>query len=217
MRRHDASGVDNVTITVDVGERRSGVPRLLAELGLEVELVTLAVGDYAIGTRVVERKTVADLGHSLADHRLWSQIAALRRDSRRAYLMVEGNDLDGGTTPPRALRGALLKVLDNGIRLLRTESPSDSALWLYVLARQEHRRLEHRATSHVGRRPIVVSPVGLLSAIPGVGIDHAKALIDEFGSIATIAVTSERELQSIRGVGPERARAIIRVLTRAQP
>ena len=72
--------VDTVTITVDVRERRSGVPRLLAELGLVVELVTLAVGDYAIRSRVIERKTVSDLGHSLADHRLWSQVAALRRD-----------------------------------------------------------------------------------------------------------------------------------------
>ena len=45
MRRHDAVVVDTVTITVDVRERRSGVPRLLAELGLVVELVTLAVGD----------------------------------------------------------------------------------------------------------------------------------------------------------------------------
>ena len=61
----------------------------------------------------------------------------------------------------------LLKILDNGIRLLRTQSPEDTALWLHVLARQEQRRVEHRATVRIGRRPIVASPVGLLSAIPG--------------------------------------------------
>jgi ERCC4-type nuclease len=39
--------VDGLTITVDVSERRSGVPALLAALGVEVTTLTLAVGDYA--------------------------------------------------------------------------------------------------------------------------------------------------------------------------
>jgi len=130
-------------------------------------MVTLAVGDYAVGRRVVERKTVADLHRSLSGRRLWSQVAALRRDPRQAYILVEGDDLDAGSVSRRAIRGALLKILDNGIRLLRTSSPADSALWLHVLARQEQRHTEQRPTVHIGRRPIVVSPVGLLSASPG--------------------------------------------------
>ena len=128
-------------------------------------------------------------------------MAALRRDPRRAYVLVEGDDLDDRPVPTRAIRGALLKILDNGIRLLRTRSPEDTALWLIVLARQEQHRMEHRATVTTGRRPIVTSPVGLLSAIPGISIDAA----------------SERDLQSIRGIGPERARALIRALTLDPP
>jgi ERCC4-type nuclease len=159
--------VDVLTITVDVRERRSGVPEWLAALGVTVELVTLAVGDYAFGDRVIERKTIADLHRSLRDRRIWGQVAALRRDPRRAYLLVEGVDLDDGTVPPRALRGALLKVTDNGIRILRTTSQDDSALWLHVFAAQEHRRLTQPAEVHVGRRPIVASPVGLLSQFRG--------------------------------------------------
>jgi len=197
--------VDEVTITVDVRERRSDVPARLAALGSPVSIVTLAVGDYAVGDRVIERKTVPDLHRSLVDRRLWSQVAALRRDPRRAYVLVEGDDLDQGPVSPRALRGALFKVIDNGIRLLRTASPEDTALWLHVLARQEQRRMEHRATVTTGRRPIVVSPVGLLSAIPGISIDVAKALLRAFGSIAAIAAASQSDLQSIPGIGPERA------------
>jgi len=207
--------VDRVTITVDLRERRSDVPERLAALGVEVELVTLAVGDYAFGDRVIERKTVADLHSSLVERRIWSQVAALRRDSRRAYLMVEGARLDDGPVPPRAVRGALLKVLDNGIRSLRTASPDDSALWLDVLARQESRRLKAQAAIQIGRRPIVASPVGLISAIPGIGIDHAKALMLEFGSIAAVAAASEHELRSIPGIGHERARALTRALTQS--
>ena len=209
--------VEGLTITVDVREWRSDIPAQLTALGVRFSTVTLAVGDYAVGNRVIERKTVADLHRSLVDRRLWSQVAALRRDPRRAYVLVEGDDLDDGPVPARAIRGALLKILDNGIRLLRTQSPEDTALWLHVLARQEQRRVEHRATVRIGRRPIVASPVGLLSAIPGVGIDCAKALVTEFGPIAAIAVTSERELQSIPGIGPERAEALIKALTQATP
>jgi Helix-hairpin-helix motif. len=40
-------------------------------------------------------------------------------------------------------------------------------------------------------------------------------LISEFGSIAAIAIASEDELQSIPGIGPERARTVIRALTEA--
>ena len=202
-----------LTISVDVRERRSDVPMLLIEAGADIDLVTLAVGDYAVGDRVIERKTVADLHSSLVNRRFWSQVAALRRDPRRAYVLVEGEDLDDGPVPARALRGALLKVLDNGIRLLRTPSPADTALWLTVLARQEQRRVEHRATVATGRRPIVISPVGLLAAIPGISIESAKALLSEFGSIAAIAAASEPDLQSIRGIGPERAQALVRALT----
>jgi ERCC4-type nuclease len=201
-----------VTITVDVRERRSGMPALLSELGAEVVLVTLAVGDYAFGDRVVERKSVTDLLASLKGDRLWGQVGALRRDPRRAYLMVEGAELDAGPVPPRALRGAILKVLDNGIRVLRTSSRWDSAIRLDLLARQEERRLERRRQAQVGRRPIAVSPVGLLAAIPGIGPDQARALVDAFGSIGEVAAASEDELRSVPGIGPERARTLLRTL-----
>jgi ERCC4-type nuclease len=207
--------VDGMTITVDVRERRSEVPAGLAALGVRISFVTLAVGDYAVGDRVIERKTVADLHRSLVGERLWSQVGALRRDPRRAYLLVEGADLDAGHVPGRAIRGALLKVLDNGIRLLRTGSPGDTALWLYVLARQELHRTSH--TPSIGQRPIVASPVGLLSAIPGIGIDQAMALVAEFGSIAAIATASESDLQSIPGIGFKRAQSLIQALTKTTP
>jgi ERCC4-type nuclease len=204
-----------MTITVDVRERRSEVPAALTALGVPLSFVTLAVGDYAIGDRVVERKTVGDLHRSLVGERLWSQVGALRRDPRRAYLLVEGADLDTGLVPARPLRGALLKVADNGIRLLRTDSPGDTALWLSVLARQE----QHRASikPRIGRRPIVKSPVGLLSAIPGISTDQAKALITEFGSVVALASASEKDLQAVPGIGPKRAQSLLQALTQPRP
>ena len=178
-----------------------GVPECLAALGVRVDEVMLAVGDVCV--RRARGRTQDDRRAACvpATRRIWSQVAALRRDPRRAYLLVEGPDLDDGSVPPGALRGALLRVADNGIRILRTASHDDSALWLHVFAAQELRRLTRRAPVHVGRRPIVASPVGLLSGIPGIGLEHAGALVARFGSIAAPAAASEREVQSVPGSG----------------
>ncbi len=92
----------------------------------------------------------------------------------------------------------------------------DTALWLYVLARQVQHRGEPAQIS-LGRRRIVASPIGLLAAIPSIDVDHAKSLMSEFGSIAAIAVASEHELQSIAGIGPRRARAVLDALAPTTP
>ena len=133
--------MEGLTITVDGREWRSEVPTQLTAPGVPFSTITLAVGDYAVGGRAIEHKTVADLHSSLVDRRLWSQLAALRRDLRRAYVLVEGDDLDDRPVPTRAVSGALLEILDNRIRLLRTPSPEETAPWLTVLARQEQRFL----------------------------------------------------------------------------
>lgn len=201
-----------VTISVDVRERRSGLPSLLVELGLQVELQTLEVGDYAVGSRVLERKTVADLHRSAAQGRLWSQVGALRRDPRIAYLIVEGQDLDAGSLPERAVRGALLKVLDNGVRVLRAASSHDSAMWLDVLARQESARRAGGTAPRLRQHRHIVSPVGVVAAIPGIGIGQARALLVKFGSIGALAEASESDLKSIPGIGPTRAKLLLQTL-----
>ena len=205
--------VDRVTISVDVRERRSALPSHLSELGLVVRLVTLQVGDYVVGDRVLERKTVADLHRSLTGGRLWRQVAALRQDPRSAYLIVEGPDLDAGPIPARAVRGALLKVLDNGIRVLRAKTSEDSAVWIDVLAQQEWRRLAGRASRQVRQRRTVISPVGVVAAIPGIGLESARLLIAAFGSLTALAEASDDELRSVPGIGPARARALRAALT----
>ncbi|WP_411276877.1 ERCC4 domain-containing protein, partial [Gaiella sp.] len=96
--------MEGLTISVDVRERRSDVPAQLTQLGAPLSIITLAVGDYAVGNRVIERKTVVDLHRSLVNRTLWSQVAALRHDPRRAYVVVEGEDLDDGPVPARPIR-----------------------------------------------------------------------------------------------------------------
>ena len=128
--------VDALTITVDVRERRSGIPECLAALGVTVDVVMLTVGDDAFGERVVERKTIADLHRSLQHRRIWSQVAALRRDV--PTFSWKGLISMTGSVPPGALRGALAQ----GRRQRNSDPPhepphDDSALWLPVSAAPE--------------------------------------------------------------------------------
>lgn len=196
-------------ILVDIEERRSSVPTHLEELGVSVEMVVLPAGDYLIGDRkAVERKTVADLHRSIASSRLWSQVAALARMDR-AYLLIEGSDLDAGPISPRGIR-EVLQVIDNGLDVIRSSSPSDTAVWLRLLAARGDR--SGAILGRRGRRRPGASPLGVLAAVPGISPMLAHRLLTRFGSIAGVASAASVELQEIEGIGSRRADALRQTL-----
>lgn len=204
-----------VKILVDVEEQRSPVPVCLEELGVEVEVVRLPVGDYLVATdAAVERKTVKDLHECLVSGRLWSQLFALRRVTPRPYFLVEGPNLDAGRVSKRGVRGALLRIADTGLPVVRSVDPADTALWVYLLARREQAKAEGVAPRRRGRRRMVVTPAGVLATVPGISPVTANRLLAHFGSIARIAVASDSELQDVVGIGPTRAAELRRLLTR---
>src|SRR6476620_3420626 len=94
---HAGPRVHDVTIDADVGELRSGVPDALRATGTVVRISQLRAGDYLVREDLgVERKSVLDLHYSIANRRLWSQLATYRGSLRRLYLLVEGANLDDG-------------------------------------------------------------------------------------------------------------------------
>jgi ERCC4-type nuclease len=217
--RHDRSVTpDPLTILVDHRERGSKVPGALERLGLSIELVALQVGDYIVGDRVgAERKTVRDFHRSIANRRLWRQVASLRVDFERAYLVVEGNDLDRGPVSQAGVRGALLAVTELGVAVVRSRDYSDTALWLARMAarcQQRKPRQVARSLPH-GRAP---TPENVLASLPGMSPVAARNLLEHFGSIAGIASASRAELKSLSGIGDRRADTLIGLLSsRALP
>jgi ERCC4-type nuclease len=201
-----------LTILVDHRESRSPVPVELARLGLSLEFLELKVGDYVVGGRYgAERKTVRDLHRSIANRRLWRQLASLRVDFVRAYLVVEGNDLDRGSISRAGVRGALLTVMDLGVAVVRTRDAADSALWLArIAARRACRtpRVPARSLPH-GR---AATSENILAAMPGMSLITARELLKRFDSIAGIASASAADLKSVRGVGVRRAETLIELL-----
>jgi ERCC4-type nuclease len=204
-----------VTILVDRGEQRSGVPQLLESAGARLELASLGVADYVVADGVgVERKTTRDLGRSILTGRLWNQVAKLRT-LRRPYLLIEGPAIASPGVTRLGVKGALLQVLDNGIVVLWSRDIQDTTEWLMQLAARTRRTTESPMRRRRASR--VTTSVGLVSAVPGITPATAQRLLDTFGSVAGISTATMDELLRIRGLGPKRAAHLQRILSPRKP
>jgi ERCC4-type nuclease len=203
-------------VVVDVFERGSGVPAALQRLETHVTVEALAAGDYRIeGGVLVERKTVADLHGSLGRGRLWAQIGRVRDAAVFPFLLVEGDDVDAGPVHPNAIRGALLAVAELGVALLRSRDPADSALWLHRLALRQARK-GVRTRPH--RAPGMTPPgVDLLSAVPGISAQTARALLARFGSVGGMLDAGPERWAEVEGIGAVRAHALAAALLNGRP
>lgn len=78
------------TIIVDMREFRSELPALIHRRGIEIEPVTINVGDYILTPEIcVERKSVSDLIGSLNNGRLYTQATAMTRHYSKPMLLIE--------------------------------------------------------------------------------------------------------------------------------
>ena len=86
-----------IHIRIDTQEQRSGIPDLLVGMPqVHVELTPLRMGDYDVGgdpCRIIERKTGSDFLCSLAQGRLFPQLAALLKSRFAPILLLEGDPL----------------------------------------------------------------------------------------------------------------------------
>ena len=203
--------MSSVAIVTDVYEQRSGIPQRLEELGATVGSAQLEAGDYAFANALVERKSVLDLHLSVTTGKFWPQIGKLRSAGPTPFLLVEGDHLDAGPLRPASVRGICVAVIELGIRLIRTESREDSALWIYRLAVRRSVRWRRDKPGYAQRRK---PPSGdqtaeaMLAAVPGISAQGAKALLRHFGSVANVLAADIEAWQAVPGIGPERAKAI---------
>ena len=198
-------------VVADVHERQSGIPQALEDLAVEVTIAPLRAGDYAIGSDVlIERKSVLDLHGSIEQGRFWPQIGKLRWKSRFPFLLVEGENIDAGPLSPKAIRGACIAVIHRGIRLLRTTDQWDSAVWLERLAvRAANHRPIDRPKYAQGPRPAPDEAAeAMLAAVPGIGVERARAFLNRFGTVANVVNAEKAAWQEVPGIGPTRATAL---------
>ncbi len=201
-------------MVVDHRERRSGIPALLAELGVTVETQELPVADYVIvpGRVAVERKAPRDLALSIQQRRLFAQAEALKAAFTTPILVVEGPSLYTYTQmAPQALQSALARVMLNpGLSFLRTDGKEDTAAFLVYLARHAAGLGVDPLASPYKRpaRSLDDEALRLVMALPGVGVEVARRLLAHFGTAAAVFAADESALRAVPGVGPGRAERI---------
>lgn len=119
-------------IIVDMREFRSELPSLIHRRGIDIEPVTIEVGDYILTPEIcVERKSISDLIGSLQNGRLFNQATSMTRFYAKPMLLIEFDQ-----NKPFALQGKYYMSRDIGssditarLQLLTIHFPKLRILW----------------------------------------------------------------------------------------
>jgi ERCC4-type nuclease len=222
MPQHDPVPIH---VSIDTQEQRSGIPALLAAMPqVDIELVPLRMGDYDVGgdpRRVFERKTASDFLNSLAQGRLFAQLALLRKSRFAPILLLEGDPLRVGHSQmrPESIRGALSYIAAvMRVPILPSRGPSDSACLVYAAAKQCQDGHAAHGPSR-GRRgaSLPERQMQILLSLPGIGPVTARALCARFRSLHDLLVADAAQLSTVPGISPARAAELEQLLQASLP
>lgn len=207
-------------VIVDMREFRSELPSLLHRRGLDIEPVTLEVGDYILTPDVcVERKSVSDLIGSLQSGRLYTQCLSMSRYYKKPVLLIEFDPAKPFSLMSRAdfrneissndisSKLTLLTLHFPRLRILWCPSPHTTAEVFFEL---KHGRPEPDAATAqaiTAESDIVAEssdlynpgPYDFLLKMPGVNTKNYRALIKNADSLADVAKLSQEKLTEILG------------------
>lgn len=211
-----------MVVVIDDRERKTPVIPELARLGVRFEFKRLDVADYDVGgVYGIERKTPGDFLNSILDRRLFEQARYLRQSYRVPLVVVEG-DLSRETeyreVSLNQAYGALLALAENGVSVVQTAGPRETALLVYIAAK----RLEKRGGSYAPpvklkvvkklNTSIPVAQLNLLATLPGVSYELAEKILLEFKTPRRFFTATPAELRRVPGLGPKKIQRILAVL-----
>jgi DNA excision repair protein ERCC-4 len=208
--------IEDLRMVVDERERKSGIPDLLKEVGVKVELKNLPIGDYIVASEtVVERKSIYDFISSVFDGRLFDQCNRLKEHYESPAIIIEGNidEIDKITENPLVFYGAISSVvLDFKIPVVPTPNASHTAkLLIAMCARQDSMKgpflKKIRKSGDLNNQQLSV-----LCSLPGIGEKLATRMLERFGSPNNSLNASAADLSKIQGMGDARARKIRKIL-----
>ncbi len=188
------------------------IPQRLRDMGIEVIVKRLDDADYVVTHSsymvAVERKSAGDYINSIADGRFFDQLHKLSSSYGLSFMVVIGEP-DYYRIKKDAFMGSLLSVaLKSKQRVipLRVESEEDFCLILKSLNKQvEEGRLR---TAPRMRKTMVDDNIAMLTAIPGIGEEKARRLLEKMGSVQKVVNASIADLKRVEGVGDKQAKKI---------
>jgi ERCC4-type nuclease len=144
---------------------------------------------------LVERKTASDLLASIADGRLFDQVAAMREVSQWCYVVIQGvpaptptgkvglyGGLDVTNWNWNAVQGALQSAQEAGaVIVYLPDDRLEFERFIIRLAERDRGAMRTKAL----RQPDLLHPGMIaLTGLPGIGLDRAKSLLEALSSAA---------------------------------
>lgn len=204
-----------IGVVVDHREKGSQVLKSLIELGVNIDLQQLSVGDYLASDRVcIEYKRVPDFVSSIIDGRLLEQLRKMRQYSR-AVIIIEGEEdiYSIRKIHPNAIRGMLSTIaVSYNIPIIFTKTSYETAALIHTIARREQEGGKD-FVYHTGKPQTEAEQlVFTIASIPGLGTQLAKPLLEHFRTIEKLVGASLDELQEVPLIGKKKASMIYEFL-----
>ncbi|XP_042293361.1 DNA repair endonuclease XPF isoform X1 [Sceloporus undulatus] len=207
------------SIVVDMREFRSELPSLIHRRGIDIEPVTLEVGDYILTPDIcVERKSISDLIGSLNNGRLYSQCISMSRYYKRPVLLIEFDPSKSFSLTPRA---SLYQEISNNditskLTLLTLHFPRLRLLWCpspYATAELFEELKQNRPQPDAATAIAITAdsenlpeldkynsgPQDFLLKLPGVSTKNCLAIMNHVKSIAELITFSQDKLAELLG------------------
>lgn len=204
-----------VAVLADHREKDNKTVKELIDMGISVRTGQLESADYLVSGRVgVELKKVPDFVASIIDGRMLEQVRGLKQNFDKTVLIIEGEEdiYAVRKVHANAIRGMLASiVLDFNVPVLYTKNPRDTAGLLAVMAKREQDK--ERDFSYHERKPhsLKEQQEFLVSALPGIGVQTARNLLNYFGSVKSLVNASREELIALEGVGEKTSERLIKL------
>ena len=206
----------NPVVYADSREGNSKVIRHLSEMEIDVQVRSMAVGDYQVSDEVViERKTAKDFVDSIIDKRLFKQARELSEEFKRPLLILEGDDIYNGMIHPNAVRGTIAAIaIDFGISIIPTRNSQDTAAMIKRIAVREQSGEKVNIQIRTDKKPTSLweQQLFIIESLPNIGPVNAKNLLQHFGTVEKVINASESELQEVDGIGKKTAKNIRKVV-----
>nr|XP_045584995.1 DNA repair endonuclease XPF-like isoform X2 [Procambarus clarkii]XP_045585004.1 DNA repair endonuclease XPF-like isoform X2 [Procambarus clarkii] len=208
-------------IIVDMREFRSELPALIHKRGIDIDPVTIEVGDYILTPDVcVERKSLSDLIGSLNSGRLYNQAQAMTRYYKQPILLIEFDQnkpfhlqgryylsSDGSSSPKDvAAKLQLLTLHFPNLRILWCPSPYATAEIFEMLKTGKPEPVVAQAQAITAEtNPDTDSDKfnpqikDFVSKLPGVTTKNIYTLLNKVSSLVELLSLSKEALSDILG------------------
>ncbi|XP_077131282.1 DNA repair endonuclease XPF isoform X2 [Ranitomeya variabilis] len=206
-------------IIVDMREFRSELPSLIHRRGIDIEPVTLEVGDYILTPDIcVERKSVSDLIGSLNNGRLYTQCVSMCRYYKRPILLIEFDPNKPFSLTSRSSIHQEISVNDitSKITLLTLHFPRLRILWCpspYATAELFEELKQNRPQPDAATAMAITAdsetipesekynpgPQDFLLKMPGVNAKNCRAIMNHVKNITELTTLSLDRLSEILG------------------